>query len=141
MTNSSQIQYDQNGRITSVEYTDGSVVSFAYDSAGNRLAKNNMVGGSMPKFTVSMQTTNFTANTNGTYYIISGTVTVTMASAAILGTGNMMKFKVLSGQATFAFSGTDQFGHANGISDQTLVLFPTSGVLEIVVVAGGFNET
>ncbi len=98
-------------------------------------------GGSMPKFTVSTQTSNFTANTNGTYYIISGTVTVTMASAASLGAGNMMKFKVLSGQANFAFSGTDQFGHANGVSDQILVLYPTSGVLEIVVVSGGFNET
>ncbi len=141
MTNSSQIQYDQNGRITSVQYLDGTVVSFAYDSAGNRLALDSIVGGGMPKFTVSTQTANFTANTNGTYYLISGTVTVTMASAASLGAGNMMKFKVLSGQATFAFSGTDQFGHANGVSDQILVLYPTSGVLEIVVVSGGFNET
>lgn len=138
--------YDQCGRLLSVQYNDdNSMVIYTYDSLGNRLMTYEIAGGGgdccPPKFTLSPQNTNFTAEEPGYYYLITGTVTVTMAPCQDIGEGNMMKFKVLSGQATFAFNGSETFNHANGTSDQTLVLSPNSGVLEIVVNETGFDET
>lgn len=95
-----------------------------------------------PRFTLSQQNSNFTAEDAGTYYLISGgTITVSMAPCLDIGEGNMMKFKVLSGEATLDCDGSEMFNFADGSSAGSMVLLPTSGVLELTVNTAGFDET
>lgn len=137
--------YDHSGRLVSVQYDDNSMVIYSYDSLGNRLMTYEIAGGGgccPPKFTLSTQNSNFEASQPGTYYLITGgTITVSMAPAGDIGEGNMMKFKVISGQAILECDGSENFNLANGTSSPNLTLTPSSGVLELTVNTNGFDET
>ena len=92
------------------------------------------------QFTIYPQSGNFTAGDGaGAYYRISANATATLPASP--GDGSVRKFKVTSGTTTFAFNGTDTINHANGVSDQNLVLTSNSGVLELIAVPGGWDET
>lgn len=91
-------------------------------------------------FTVSAKSGSFSASDGPSYYYRnSATGTITMPASPA--DGSVRKFKQTGGVGTFAFDGAETINHANGISDQILSLDPASGVLELVAVTGGWDET
>lgn len=92
------------------------------------------------KFTVIAKSGNFSATDGaGSYYRVSATATVTLPASPA--DGSVYKFKVTGGTSTFAFNGAETINHANGVSDQSLSLTSSSGVLELTAVSGGWDET
>ncbi len=108
---------------------------------------NTIVNTSVPgqisvstKFTLFAKTGSFTASDGtGSYYRTSATATITLPASP--GDGSVYKFKVTGGTSTFAFNGSDTINHAFGTSNQSLVLTAPSGVLELIAVPGGWDET
>lgn len=137
-------EYDRLGRLTNVQWDDGSEFVFQYDELGNRTSTMEVASccdePSAAKFTIITKGSSFTANDGaGSYYRITASAVVTMPPSPA--DGSVYKFKVVSGTSTFAFDGSDTFNHANGDSDQELVLTSRSGVLELIAVANGWDET
>lgn len=137
-------QYDALGRLTNVQWDDGSEFAYQYDELGNRTATLEVASccdePSGAKFTIITKGSSFTASDGaGSYYRITSTAVVTLPPSPA--DGSVYKFKVLSGTSTFAFDGSETFNHANGVSDQNLVLTSTSGVLELIAVVDGWDET
>lgn len=137
---SAQLNYDALGRLTSVINEDGSKSIFNYDDEGNLISSFEIPECCSPKFFILDKSGNFTASDGaGAYYRISATATVTMPASPA--DGGVYKFKVTGGTSTWVFDGAEVFNHANGVADQTLVLTSTSGVLEMIAVDGGWDET
>jgi YD repeat-containing protein len=139
MSKSAVYQYDSLGRLIGICFSDGKSIGFAYDKMGNRTTTT--VTACCNKFTIYEKNSSFTASDGqGSYYRISGTaINVVMPTSPA--DGSVYKFKVLSGTSTFAFDGNETINHANGVSDQNLVLASNSGVLELIAVTGGWDET
>lgn len=132
--------YDALGRLVSVEWDDGAQINYQYDDLGNRKTVMEVKSCCPPEFTIYEKDANFTADDGGnSYYRITGDLTVTLPASEA--NGDVLKFKVLSGSATFVFFETDVIFHANGDSDQDLALTPRSGVIEIISTTGGYDET
>ncbi len=138
---SAEYNYDAAGRLTSVFYaTTGSRTIYNYDSLGNRIATYDIPGCCSPKFFILTKSGDFNVSDGpGALYLITTTCTISFPPSPA--DGGVYKFKVLSGVATAAFSGTEQFFHANGVADQNLVLTTRSGCLELIAIAGGWLET
>ncbi len=139
MSTSAIYLYDPLGRLTGVQYDDCASLEYQYDELGNRVSTCEKPPCRI-KYDVINKSGSFTASGgSGSFYLISATATVTLTASS--GDGSVMKFKVTGGTGTFAFTGDDQFFHANGVADQNLVLTSGSGVLELVSVDGGYVET
>ncbi|MBS1985607.1 MAG: hypothetical protein JST16_15700 [Bdellovibrionales bacterium] len=98
--------------------------------------------GSASGFTLSAKSGNFTASDGaGYYYRISATATVTLPASPA--DGSVRKFKVTGGTATFNTTGGDVINRANGTTSAsgTLTLESQDGVLELIAVTGGWDET
>lgn len=75
----------------------------------------------------------------GAYYRSTGSsIAMLPASPA---DGSVRKFKAVSGTLTFVFDESETLNHADGTSDQSMVLTPGLGVLELTAVVGGWDET
>jgi hypothetical protein len=100
-------------------------------------------GASSGGFTLATKTTNFTANDGGNYYYRMTTNNMTVTLPASPADGSVRKFKMVTAgkTATFAFNGAETINHADGISNQILTLTSDSGVLELIAVSGGWDET
>jgi len=132
--------YDALGRLVSVQWDDGAQIIYQYDDLGNRKTVMEVKSCCPPEFQLIEKSANFTADDGGnSYYRITGDLTITLPASEA--NGDVLKFKVLSGSATFAFTGGNTINHANGDSDQELVLTPRSGVIEIISTIGGYDET
>jgi YD repeat-containing protein len=134
--------YDSIGRLTSINFSNGAMSYFAYDDSGNRTCTFEAAAGSgcLMKFNIYTKNGNFTASDGaGSYYRITATATVTMPLSPA--DGSVYKFKVTSGTATFVFDGAETINHANGVSDQNLILTSNTGVLELIAVTNGWDET
>jgi hypothetical protein len=94
----------------------------------------------LTKFTLYSKSASFTASDGpGSFYRVSATATITLPASP--GDGSIYKFKVTGGTSTFAFNGSDTINHAIGTSDQSLSLTGANGVLELIAVPGGWDET
>ncbi len=140
MATSILYNYDSLGRLVSATFNDGSVASYQYDKLGNRTVTFAGTGCGACKFTIVNESGDFTADGgSGTYYRVSATATITLPPSPA--DGSVYKFKMTGGVGTFAFYGSETFNHANGVSDQQLVLNSRSGVVEMIAVTGGWDET
>lgn len=143
MATSAQYFYDNLGRLVQVLYNDCASVSYSYDELGNRTTVSERPpcgGGDRFGYTLITKTGNFTASDgSGSYYLVTGPSTITMPLSDADGT--VMKFKMIDGVGSFEFTGSDEFLHANGLNNQSLILKKNSGVAEIISVAGGWAET
>lgn len=94
-------------------------------------------------FTIATKTSSFTASDGGGYYYRMTTNDQTVTLPASPADGSVRKFKMVTANktATFAFNGAETINHADGTSDQSLTLTSTGGVLELVAVSGGWDET
>lgn len=120
------------------------------DSSGvQHLAQINYsdLAGSPPatpaSFTISSKTTSFTASDGAGYYYRMSTNDMTVTLPASPADGSVRKFKMLTAgkTATFALNGAETINHATGESDQSLTLTYDQGVLELIAVSGGYDET
>ncbi len=140
MATSILYSYDSLGRLINATFNDGSVANFEYDKLGNRTVTFEGPCSCAPKFILVNKSGNFTADGGtGTYYRVSATATITLPPSPA--DGSVLKFKVTGGTSTFAFYSTETFNHANGVSDQQLVMTSGTGVLELIAVTGGWDET
>lgn len=125
--------------IQSSSVTDTSTVAWVIVTPGSSGSGSTNTS----RYTIYSKTGNFNATDGtGSYYRLStNSATVTMPASP--GDGSIMKFKVVTATKTltFAFNGSDTVNHADGTSNQTLVLDPASGVLELIAVSGGWDET
>lgn len=110
--------------------------------------KNIITGagtGGAPQFTISSKSANFTANDGtGYYYRVTtsgGAVTATLPVSA--GDGTVLKFKCLNSanNLTITRSSSDTINRANGTSETSTVLRSSAGVIELISVSGGWDET
>ena len=132
--------YDSDSRLTSIFYEDGSRTIYNYDALGNRIAEYEIPECCSPRFFILEKTGNFTASDGGgAYYRVTGNATITLPASPA--DGGVYKFKIISGVGTFAFDGSETINHANGTADQNLVLTARSGVIELIAVEDGWDET
>jgi YD repeat-containing protein len=132
--------YDSDGRLTSIFYEDGARTIYNYDSLGNRITTYEVPECCSPRFIILEKGGNFEASDGaGVYYRITASATVTLPASPA--DGGVYKFKVIAGTSTFAFDGAETINHANGDSDQDLVLTARSGVIELIAVEDGWDET
>lgn len=132
--------YDADGRLTSVFYDDGGRTIYNYDALGNRIATFDVPACCSTNFIILDKSGDFNASDGaGCYYRVSSNASITLPASPA--DGGVYKFKMISGTGTFVFDGTDTINHANGISDQDLVLSASSGVIELIAVDGGWDET
>ncbi len=136
----SSYTYDPLGRLTSVYQDNGARTVYQYDELGNRIATSEVPACCGPMFNIIEKSGDFSAiDGAGSFYKISADAIVTMPASPA--DGGVYKFKVTGGTADFVFDGTETINHANGVSDQNLSLGTKSGVIELVAVVSGWDET
>lgn len=124
---------------------DGGTGLSSAGSSGNVLTSDgtnwtSSTASSINKWTISGKSSGFTASDGaGYYYRTTGSMTCTLPASPA--DGSVRKFKSLSGTLTFSFNGSDTINHADGTSDQSLSLETWSGVIELIAVSGGWDET
>lgn len=132
-------EYNDNGQLIEVWWDDGSRIVYQYDALGNRLVVEEEPS-CCNRFTLYSKSGSFDADDGaGSYYHITASATVTLPESPA--DGSVMKFKVTAGTSNFSFNGAETFNHANGVSDQNLSITSNSGVVEIIAVANGWDET
>lgn len=122
------------------------LTSVAPGTTGNALVSNgtDWVSGTVSasvKYTLSAKAGSYAVSgaASGTYFRNSATGTITLPASPADGT--VYKFKQTSGTGTFAFNGAETVNHANGVSNQSLTQTNNVGVIELVAVSGGWDET
>ena len=146
-----------NGGNAVTSYTASRAI--ASDSSGNAVASSvtstelgylsgvtaniqTQLSGAKSGFTIFAKSSSFTASDGpGAYYRVSATATCTLPASPA--DGSVRKFKATSGTTTFNTTGGEVINRADGTTNSSGVMTLTSdaGVVELIAVSGGWDET
>lgn len=117
-------------------------------TSGNVLTSNGTVWVSsapgFSKYTLSAKSANFTANDGtGYYYRVTTTSAVTATLPSSPADGTVLKFKALNSAnlLTINPAGGETINQANGTTTTSLTVSYDAGVIELIAVSGGWDET